>query len=180
LKRDQWEDLVYGWGNESFSALPEYLDAVAAYGRSATGPVLECGSGLTTLVLAAVGADVWTLEHDEQWFRTVRDQLQRLGMGVHLRLAPLRNYGQFDWYDVEPEQFPVFSLVVCDGPPGDTRGGRYGLLSVLEDRLVGGCVVLLDDADRPGERDIVTAWGERVRSFDLRGTAKPYAVAVLT
>ena len=35
------------------------------YGRSAQGPVLECGTGLTTLVLAAVGADVWALENND-------------------------------------------------------------------------------------------------------------------
>jgi hypothetical protein len=39
--------LVYGWGNETFSARHEFLAAVVSYGRRAAGPILECGSGLS-------------------------------------------------------------------------------------------------------------------------------------
>ena len=42
-------------------------------------------------------------------------------------------------------------------PPGSTRGGRYGLLTVLGERLAPGCTILLDDAGRPDEREAPAA-----------------------
>jgi hypothetical protein len=51
-----------------------------------------------------------------------------------------------------------FSLVVCDGPPGSTKGGRYGLLPVLGGRLPPGSTILLDDAGRPGELELIKRW----------------------
>jgi hypothetical protein len=179
-----WGDLVYGWGNDGFSSQPEYLDAVAAAARAEDGPILECGSGLTTLVLASVRAtgerDVWSLEEDPAWFRRVEAALRRFGLAANIRLAPLRSYGEFDWYDVDGLVLPVFSLVVCDGPTGRTRGGRRGLLPVLGGRLAPGCTVLVDDAARPGEREVLSGWEAegRVR-YELRGSDKPYAVAVV-
>lgn len=179
---DVWRELVYGWGNAGFSSEPEYLEAVAAEAAATCGAILECGSGLTTLVLttiaAGAGRAVWSLEADPNWCRTIHLALRRLGLSAELRLAPLRDYGDFDWYDVEALELPLFSLVVCDGPAGRTRGGRFGLLSVLGDRLESGCTILLDDAERPGEREVLRRWhAEAGLCYELRGRKKPYAVA---
>ena len=44
--------------------------------------------------------------------------------------------GSFVWYDVPKDVWPAeFRLVVCDGPPGDMKGGRYGLLPLVGARL---------------------------------------------
>ena len=177
-----WRGLVYGWGNAGFSSEPEYLDAVAAEAAATRGAILECGSGLTTLVLTTIAAGegraVWSLEADPDWCRTIQLALGRLGLSAELRLAPLRNYGDFDWYDVESLELPLFSLVVCDGPAGRTRGGRFGLVPVLRDRLDVGCTILLDDAERPGEREVLRRWdAEAGLRHELRGREKPYAVA---
>ena len=51
-----------------------------------------------------------------------------------------------------------FALVVCDGPPADTVGGRYGLVPIMRDRLAPGCAILLDDAEREHERAIARRW----------------------
>ena len=67
------------------------------------------------------------------------------------------SYGDFDWYEVTPNLPEEFSLVVCDGPPGMTRGGRYGLLPVMRERLHG-AEVLLDDASRAEEQKILSVW----------------------
>lgn len=174
-----WADLVYGWGNENWSALSEYLEAVASYCRSTGGPILECGSGLTTLVLASLGAEVYTLEHDPVWCQRVRAKLTDFGLSAHVMASPLRSYGAFDWYDVDIATMPAFSLVVCDGPPGKkTRGGRYGLLPVMREHLADGCTILLDDANRPGEREMLGAWAQSLASVQIYGRAEAYAVAI--
>lgn len=163
------------------SAHHEYLAAVAAAARETNGPILECGSGLTTLLLGDVarstGSPVWTLEEDPRWARRVRASLRLLRLPGRVVTAPLRDYGDFDWYDVDALELPTVSLVVCDGPVGDTRGGRYGLVPVLGERLGSRCLVLLDDAGREGERAVLRRWSsERGLRYELRGRRKKYAV----
>jgi hypothetical protein len=51
-----------------------------------------------------------------------------------------------------------FRLVICDGPPGATAGGRYGLLPVLGERLAAEATILLDDSDREGEAEVLQRW----------------------
>jgi hypothetical protein len=178
-----WRDLVDGWDNKRWSAGPEYLDAMAAAAVTENGPILECGSGLTTLVLAAISrrthSPIWTLEHDERCFHLVHSRLQRFRLRANVQLAPLRSYGDYDWYDVDAATLPTFSLVVCDGPPKSTRGGRFGLLPVLNERLAPGCVILLDDASRPDEQEIIRRWASDISlHYDVRGE-RPFAVMTL-
>jgi hypothetical protein len=78
---------------------------------------------------------------------------------IDLRVTPLCNYDEFDWYSLEGVQLPTdIGFVICDGPPGGTRGGRYGLGPVLMPLLAPSCIVLLDDTRRTSERDIMVRW----------------------
>jgi predicted O-methyltransferase YrrM len=178
------ERLSVAWGNQSFAAGPEYLAAVwreAAVLRG--GNVLECGCGLSTLVLAALGRKrrltIWSLEHDEEWAARTRRALRLAAVGsrARLRACELRSYGEYDWYAL-PEDLPDrFALVVCDGPPGDTRGGRVGLLPVAGDRLQPGCRVLLDDAAREGEQAVLREWARTYGAIAaVEGRDKPLAM----
>ena len=47
-------DLQAGWGNESFTARTDYLEEVATSAINTGGPILECGSGLTTILLGCL------------------------------------------------------------------------------------------------------------------------------
>jgi hypothetical protein len=53
---------------------------------------------------------------------------------------------------------PAFGLVIVDGPPGTSKGGRVGLLPRLADKLQAGTVIVLDDCDRPGEQRVMAEW----------------------
>jgi hypothetical protein len=78
---------------------------------------------------------------------------------VNLCYAPLRDYGEFNWYDPPMAKMPPkFSLVICDGPPDLANGGRYGLLPVLADRLESGTMILFDDAREPGQPEVLQRW----------------------
>jgi hypothetical protein len=177
-----WHELVIAWG-DGWSAGRELLAGVAYHARRGEGPILECGSGLTTAVLAVLsdmtGRALWTLEHLPRWGEQTRRVIERVGgRAVSLHVAPLRDHGGFDWYDPPREVMPRdFGLVVCDGPPGRTRGGRYGLVPVLGDHLRTGCPVLLDDARRPGEARILEAWSRRLEvPYELYGIERPFGV----
>ena len=178
---DTLADLVYGWGN-NWSAQTEYLEACLREVRETKGPVLECGSGLSTLLIGAVAqrerVSVWSLEHDIGYASRVQGYLDRYGVrNVRLCIAPIKSYGDFDWYT--PPSFESiagkFSLVICDGPPGTTRGGRYGLVPVMRDKLAHDCTILLDDGKRPEERAIASRWARMLgASQEVLGTEKPY------
>ncbi|MDP8961729.1 MAG: hypothetical protein M3N32_08970 [Actinomycetota bacterium] len=171
--------LALGWGNRGFSAGEAYVFEALNYAAGSKGPILECGSGLTTLALgltAAVTAPVWTLEHDPAWADRIRRRLEMLGAtGPAVLDAPLRPYGDIEWYEVPSELPDEFDLVLCDGPPGKTRGGRWGLWEVLGDRLHA-ATVILDDAQRPGEAAIIRrlreeGWEAEIRPDDRRSFA---------
>jgi hypothetical protein len=159
-----WTDAVYGWGNEKWSADEIYLAEVIRSAETTDGSILECGSGLTTLLMSAVagrrGLQVHALEHDATWHARVQRAILELGgMTTTVHLATLHNYGEYDWYDAPLEQIPSdISLVVCDGPPGSTRGGRMGMLPRMRDRLAPHCTILLDDVSRPAERELALGW----------------------
>lgn len=173
-------DLVYGWGNDTFSAREEFLAAVLSYGRLADGPILECGSGLSTIILATVSRQhVCSLEHDPTWRKHTQAALEtHHRTRAHVLAAPLHNYGQFTWYDPPVAVMPGdFALVVCDGPPAGTPGGRYGLLPVMRQRLRSGCVVLLDDAERPDETRVLEQWTREFNvTCSMAGDRQRYAV----
>jgi len=164
LSADSLAELYAAWGNEDFAARSDYLMAVGQYARTTRGPILECGSGLSTLLLAFLaarrGIEVWSLEHVQEWHRRLRTILKSLDTPqARLLFSPLRSYEGFDWYDPPLASMPKeFRLVICDGPPGSTRGGRYGLLPIMGERLPKGAVVLVDDAERPGEQDMIRRW----------------------
>lgn len=175
--------LVYGWGNEGWSAQPSYLLAIARRVLECDGPILECGSGVSTLLIGLLadrrGVQAWSLEHDVRWVSQTKSMLRRFGVrSVRVVHAPLRSFDGYDWYDhVGRLSAEGFDSVVCDGPPGATRGGRYGLMPQLRKRLRPGCVVLADDADREGEQKIFRAWHDEFGvGWTVSGDDRRYAV----
>lgn len=156
--------LATEWGNEGYSAHDEYLQEVAHQAATTEGSILECGTGLTTLVLASIagrrGVRVCSLEHDREWFMRVSRRLSAVGLDTStITLAPLHTYNGYAWYDPPASAVPAnIKLVVCDGPPGETLGGRYGLLPRMRSRLAPGALILVDDAGRDDEATIVNQW----------------------
>jgi hypothetical protein len=163
--RELLEQLRTGWGNTGWSGRTVYLEEVVKWAAITPGPVLECGSGLTTILLGLYagrrGVPVWTLEHAFDWHERITDVLCRNHIsGVELHLSPLRDYGAYTWYSPPLEHMPKrFTLIVCDGPPEPTTPGkRYGLLPTMGDRLGSDSVILLDDADTGSANNILTRW----------------------
>src|SRR4026207_813581 len=69
--RNQLSDLIAGWSNEGYAANLEYLESVAQNCVDTQGPILECGSGATTILLGVLcgrrNIEVWSLEHFDEW-----------------------------------------------------------------------------------------------------------------
>lgn len=152
--------------------------------------LLECGSGVSTIVLGRLLASrdgrVVSVEHDAAWVRVVRrlvveHHLEDTVTIVHAPLAPAP-VGELEWYDVEIVAEAVagyrFDMLLVDGPPAWQPGhelARLPALPVLEEYAAASCTIVLDDADRAGEREIIEAWGRdsgiALKAFPGRGVA---------
>ncbi|MCW2905198.1 MAG: Methyltransferase domain [Streptosporangiaceae bacterium] len=131
--------------------------------------IAECGSGVSTVVLARLlrqrggGATIVALEHDAQWAALVTDLLRRESLNDVARVvhAPLED--DPPWYARSalremPEQV---DLLIVDGPPAYEPGHgrrRAPALAAFGPLLPETATVILDDVNRPGERDVLTAW----------------------
>ncbi len=160
------------WDNPGWVAPEPFIAHALALAALPGEVILECGSGLTTLLLAEVaresGRELVALEHDPDWAERVETALAERGCDPRIvRWARLKSYGDFDWYEIDWDwqghlPSPI-DLVVCDGPPGNLCQGRIGLFSVLGQFFASGATVLLDDAHRPGEADALVQWGRETR-----------------
>jgi len=153
--------------------------------------VVELGSGISTVLLARLlcqrpplgGFRVAAVEHDVRWVQWVTEQLDREGTGsdvvvVHAPLAPHpRAEPGLSWYDdaaltaglrTALRGDPI-DLLLVDGPPAYSAGhalARYPALPVLRGWLAPDATVVLDDAERPGEQEVLRRW-ERETGFDF-------------
>jgi hypothetical protein len=179
-------ELRAGWGNDDFAARDAFLREVLERAVTTSGPILECGSGLSTILLGLFagrrGIETWSLEHIPEWRDRVEHMLERYRLpNVHVALSPLRDYGDFTWYEAERYPLPNdFSLVICDGPPGTTPGGRYGLVPVLGKHRLAKALILLDDAHRPGEAEVLRRWETEEHMTVRVKTFATSALAVVT
>jgi predicted O-methyltransferase YrrM len=134
--------------------------------------VVECGSGLSTLLvgyaLERVGKGrILSMEHNADWVNITRNRLEQHGLQPYATVlhAPLEETklpgrGIWKWYDPKCwEDWNQIDLVIVDGPPSwKNHSARYPALPLLWDRLNDGSVIFLDDSARSGEEAIIADW----------------------
>lgn len=169
--------LNLAWGNFGYSASIRYMQQVERLFRLSQGCVLECGSGVTTLLLALlaekVDRSVWTFENHEEWGSHIRMIVRAFDLdNIQICHSPLKDYGDYEWYTLPEQRVPYgFGLVVCDGPPGTIEGGRYGLMPVMREYMRPDCRILLDDTHRRKEKALIRRWAsERNLTWSPLGT----------
>ncbi len=145
-------DMFKAWGN-TWAAPGVELLALANMARKHK-MILETGSGLSTLVMAAANpnAEIHVLENDPDWCARLHQEIKGHGLtNVTIHLTPI---SQDNWFYVIPDDLPKsFDMVFHDGPQfldgtgleknTDTRLPFY---DVLSDRIEG-AVLLLDDVE---------------------------------
>jgi len=145
--------------------------------------VVELGSGASTVVLARLlnerGGRLTSVEHSPEWAAIVRTQLESEGLTEVARLveAPLAEHplgwDGAEWYSAPAlDELPRsgIDLLLVDGPPGYGEGtarSRFPALPVLAERLAPGALVILDDLQRQGEREIVERWGREMPEWEF-------------
>ncbi len=160
--------------SRNWSAAPDFLELIVAQALTAKpAVVVECGSGLTTLMLARCCAingigKVFSLENGACFATGTRAWLQRYGLEHQASVldTPLVRQavdgGDYQWYDLAGLPKRRIDMLVIDGPPGlQQQYARYPALPRLWQWLAEDAVVFLDDAARQDEREIVARWQAR-------------------
>lgn len=136
---DHLVDLFDAYANP-YAATPALLAALALTARNARGPILECGAGLSSLVLAAATKhDVHTLEDNPIYADQVTTEAKRHGIDNLFVHCGISDDG---WYDTRTLPRERWALVFVDGP---RRAG--GKRSMVFDKVdLSGSAVIIDDA----------------------------------
>lgn len=155
-----------------WSAAPDFLALMADWVlKHKPTNIVECSSGLSTLILARCcqlngKGTVLSLENGEQYAQSTRLHLQAYGLDnlAQVAHAPLVHHElgdeRYQWYQLDGLGLPdEVDLLVIDGPPAFLQPlARYPALPLLQARFAADMVILLDDAARAGEREIVARW----------------------
>jgi predicted O-methyltransferase YrrM len=132
--------------------------------------ILECGSGLTTLMLArscqiSGSGHVISLEDGLQYAENTRDYIDRYGLGDYASVAhaPLQQMvldgNTYAWYSTDAIPESGIDMLVIDGPSGFIqKHSRYPALPVCRQRFAKCCNIYLDDAGRKDEQALVAMW----------------------
>lgn len=152
-----------------WAASADVLQLASSLAKASQLPILEMGSGLSTIVLAAsTGQRVWTVEHEPRYAQELEDMAKRAGVGnIALVSAALKD----GWYDLGHEMAelpPEFGLAFVDGPPRE-HGSRMRFFEVFGQRCK---VILCDDADDANYARHLRAWADaNGRKYQADGRA---------
>lgn len=139
-----------------WAADPLFLASAYILAREAR-TILDCGSGLTTLVLALANpsAEIHSLEHDPIWATQTREMLDRFGVdNVELHCNPLKDHADGRWYGCRGLPAEQWDLAVNDGPPR-TKADRTALYRLFQGRI---STVLADDTQDPEHLAALSGW----------------------
>jgi predicted O-methyltransferase YrrM len=156
-----------GWAMDATNIL-NLLDVVE---RTHPELIVELGGGTSSVwlgyVLEILGSGrLVSIDQDPHYAGLTRAQVHRHGLErlVEVRIAslvesPIPGH-ETKWYDPAVfDDLEDIDLLLVDGPTKATGPmSRYPALPVLEKRLSSRAVVVLDDAHRPDEKELVKRW----------------------
>ncbi|MEW8026384.1 MAG: class I SAM-dependent methyltransferase [Candidatus Thiodiazotropha sp.] len=154
--------------------------------------ILECSSGLTTLMLARCcqingEGHVISLEDGLQYADNTRAYIDRYDLGDYATVvhAPLQEMvvdgALYTWYATDAIPETGIDMLVIDGPSGFIqRNSRYPALPVCYPCFADNCAIFLDDAAREDEREIVTMWLSRFPNLEHEFHATSRGCSVLS
>lgn len=143
--------------------------------------VFEFGCGTSTILLGLalkkLGGRLTAVEHNTTYANQIRKALNEHELNdiCTIIVAPLtqmtvgaRRFLFYDCIEALSNLNRNYDLVFIDGPPGITQAdARYPALPVISQHLANGATVVLDDAARHDEQEIIDAWRKAFPELDF-------------
>jgi predicted O-methyltransferase YrrM len=139
IETDHDYNEAFRYGGNNYAADPGVLALLTGVARKCRGPIIETGSGLSSVFLGAVSERVYSLEHVAHYAAQTVAWCEESGVtSVGVCCAPLKDY----WYDIDAFELPAkFALGFCDGPPR-----MYGTRMKFFERIAPRCsAIIVDD-----------------------------------
>jgi glycosyltransferase involved in cell wall biosynthesis len=159
--------------HKEWAVLPDFIyHLIELIKENKPSTIVECGSGLSTLVGGYLVKNkiikhFISIEHEEQFYEATLDDLKKhtLEKYVTLLYAPLKrisiNGEEWFWYNTDRFETTInqIDLLLVDGPPGQIqKHSRYPAFPLLKKFFHKNTAVVLDDSDRPDEKEIINRW----------------------
>jgi predicted O-methyltransferase YrrM len=154
-----------------YAASPDFLRELVDHAlESQPRVVLECSSGVSTIVLARClelngSGHIYSLEHLTEYANETRRNLAKHGLTEWATVldASLCNHTigeeHWSWYSEEALPDLAIDMLVVDGPPQSTGPlARYPAGPILFKLLARDAVVFADDSSRPDEKAMLERW----------------------
>lgn len=154
--------------------------------------ILELGSGVSTLISAycvqQIGeGKIISIDHEVEYATKTLKALSTHGLRelVDVRSAPLSNINlenkDWPWYSMNAfDGIQGVDLLVIDGPPASYGSmARYPALPLIANLLSDNAVILVDDANRDSESEMVRQWLKRFINFQLEYSDNEKGVFIL-
>lgn len=161
-------EAVKAYGNK-WGASSDVLQVASSLAKASKLPILEIGSGLSTIVMAAsTDQRVWATEHEQRYAEDLVEMAKSAGVkNIALMCAGLKD----GWYDLEAEMATLpekFGLAFVDGPPRK-HGTRMKFFETLAQRCE---IILCDDANDADYMRKLKAWAAaNGRTYQADGRA---------
>ena len=149
--------------------------------------IVELGSGLSTLIMAKTlprGSRIISFDHSAEFAQQTRDLLKRHSIkGVEIRVAPIEDYNsEMSWYSKKSfSDLKKIDMLLIDGPPGskDPQARAAARIELLA-KLSPHAVVIIDDANRDGERALAEAFAQDLPGHTLRFLRHEKGAAIIS
>lgn len=157
----------------SWAASPDLLLTIADLVRTRKPRlVVELGSGVSTLIVAKAGArKIVSIDNSAEFAEKTREMLKAHKVrGVDIRVASLKAHvSGVQWYDsAKFKDLKKIDILIIDGPPGSKNiDARMPALQELLYKLSPNAVVVIDDANRIGERQMAEAFAKALPRHSL-------------
>lgn len=136
--------------------------------------IVECGTGVSSILIARVlrqGGEghLVSIEQHPAWAEKVRLAAAAEGLAEWLTVvtAPVEYAAEIgqEWYALDPVRAAVqrlgpIDMLIVDGPISVDASTRYPALPVFRGLLRHDAVVVLDDAHRDAEAEVLRRWRE--------------------
>ncbi len=163
-------------GTRDYAGSPDYLFEIKnIIKEKKPNLILEAGSGVSTLISAYTlkkygGGRIISLDHDQKYAQQTQNELKAHGLEDYAEViyAPLKNYGDLEWYDYSLiKEGELIDLFTIDGPP-EKRGKtvRYPAIPLMFNKLNKDAIIILDDARRKNEQKTLQLWKAEYDCFE--------------
>ena len=159
--------LKKAYGNERYISTEEILLSLILFSRQIKGDILECGCGLSTIVMAAANPEntIYALEQEVTYALWVQSLIDCYSLkNVKILQTPVVD----GWYKI-PKGLPDFDMVYCDGP----RGERSKMYDAVSDKVKKNAIMVFDDYGFRTLEEDLKKWGS---NYNIMGGYRKFAV----